>query len=82
MRSVVRTSSFYSFSADRLVAAEEVMQCLGFPAEKFALQGLSESQLKDLIGEAFAVPCATLVCMVMAGYCDIWRSSDGCPFDD
>ena len=79
LRSVTRSSQFYWFRGDRLICAGETLSCLGFPST-LNWEGLSEAQVKDLVGEVFAVPCATTCILVLATLLpDLWSTN---PFTD
>ena len=64
LRSMTTSSCFYSFSADRLLVGSEHMNIMGFPSH-LNLQHLSESAVKDLIGEAFSLPTTSVVVLCL-----------------
>ena len=79
LRSLTKTSSFYSYQVDRLLCASETLSALGFPTH-LSWQNMSEAQIRDLAGESFAVPCASTCALVLAGLLsDLWS---GHPFTD
>ena len=53
------SSHFYVFSLRRAVMAREHLQILGFPSAD--VEGLTESAISSLAGEAMAVPCMAMV---------------------
>ena len=65
VRSITTGSCFYSFAFDRLIGASEHLSILGFPTD-LELQSLSESSIKDLVGEAFACPTTAVVVLCLA----------------
>ena len=78
MRSITRSSAFYSFGADRLLCAQETLGCLGFPPLNWG--EFSEAQIKDVAGETFAVPCAATCLLVLASLLpELWSDH---PFSD
>ena len=60
VRSIVKNSELYSFSKDRTLHGVEHLRLLGFPTQKLNIP-LTASELKDVSGEAMAVPAIGLV---------------------
>ena len=63
-RGMRSSSCFFFFPLQRIIAPRELLQVLGIKGAK--TKGLSPHMIKDLCGEAFAAPCATLVLICTA----------------
>lgn len=69
-------SDVYSFRLDRLVSEREKFALLGFPPN-LRLEGLSEVALKDLVGDAMAVPSVsvfTWALLLKMNYPGLWSN--------
>lgn len=60
------SGEYYMFGPDRLIEEPEKLSALGF--DKVNLEGLSTSEVKDLAGEAMALPSigSILIAVIMA----------------
>ena len=58
LRSVTTSSDFYAHRMGRHLSPAELFACLGFKAPN--MQGLSQTQMKDLLGECMSVPASTV----------------------
>ena len=61
VRSMVRNSDIYAWKQDRTLTGSEHLRCLGFETKKLDLSHHTDRELKDLAGEAMAVPSISLV---------------------
>lgn len=52
---------YYSYGLDRMIFEEEKFALLGFDVRKLNLHGISAGSLRDVAGEAMAVPCVAMV---------------------
>ena len=77
LRSIMCSSSFYSFEKDRELISREHFLALGWPAAKLDHfpPALSEAQLKGLAGEATSLPCVTLVMLSVLTQLGIWATN-------
>jgi hypothetical protein len=69
------SQQMYSFGRDRMLLAQEYLNLLGMPP--CAIDGLSTAQVRDLYGEAFALPIVTLLTtslLINAPFPDLWDS--------
>ena len=51
---------YYSYGLDRMIFEEEKLAMLGFNVRCLNLDSILSSQLRDLAGEAMALPCVGL----------------------
>ena len=54
---LTRSTILYDFASDQVVPTAGLLALLGFPVSDLDLSGLSESDLADLTGEGFFLPC-------------------------
>lgn len=76
IRTATTSQELYSFGQDRLVFGQEYLNFLGFG--EAVLTGLSLSQVRDLYGEAFAIPVVTLLAtalLLFSPSTDLWDRS-------
>lgn len=55
------SAELYSFDLDRLITEKEKFIMLGFPRSTTCFDGVSVSALRDLCGDAMAIPSVTMV---------------------
>ena len=75
LRSMVSSSSFYSYESDRQLVGAEHLLLLGWTESivgRFP-STLTQARLKCLAGEAMSLPCVALVLVSVLTALDVWR---------
>lgn len=76
LKTSTTSQELYSFGRDRMLLAQEYLNILGMPPCN--LDGLTSRQVRDLAGEAFALPVVTLLTTALILHApspDLWDST-------
>ena len=76
LRTFATSSKNYSFRRKRVIFAQEQFGCLGYNFKKLNFDYLSTRQIRELAGEAVALPSMALVLRAVIGQLDLDKPDD------